>query len=80
MSTQTLLKKSKSVPFTLSFVEGIDPKMYDEAIIHSEAVKQSYDPKTQLSNMSIYAGTSMTYDTTNSGFLLGQDDTEQSDT
>jgi hypothetical protein len=80
MQTQTLPEKSRLVPFTLSFIESIDPKMYNEAIINSEAVKQSYDPKTQLSNMSIYAGTSMTYDATCSGFLLGRDDTEQSDT
>jgi hypothetical protein len=77
---QTLPEKTKLVPFTLSFVEGIDSKLYDEAIINSGIVKQSYDPKTQLSNMSIYAGTTMTYDDTYSGFLTSKDDTEQSDT
>jgi hypothetical protein len=81
MPTQTLLEKSKSVPFTLSFIQGIEREMYDKAIIDSEAMAQSYDPKTQLSNLSIYSGTNLTYDISLSGFpFKGKDDTEQTDT
>jgi hypothetical protein len=81
MQAQALLEKPKSVPFTLSFVQEIDQNMYDRAIIDSEAIQQSYDPETQLSNVSIYAGTNMTYDVSISGFLFqGKDDTQQTDT
>lgn len=80
MSTQTLLQKSKPVPFTLNFVEGIDKTMYDEEISNSETIAQSYDPITQTSNISIYAGTSLTYDSTSSGLFMTTDDNEQSDT
>jgi hypothetical protein len=54
--------------------------LYDEAIKGSEILKQSYDPETQTSNIPIYAGTSLTYDNTNSGPLMGTDDSRESDT
>lgn len=80
MTVQTLLEKPKLLPFTLSLVEKIDRKMYDEAISEAEVIKQSYDPITQLSNISIYAGTSLTYSDTYSGLLMGTDDNRESDT
>jgi hypothetical protein len=81
MKTQTLNRPASSVPFTLSFVERLDPALYDQAIQDSEVLKQSYDPKTQTSNIPVSAnGTSLTYSDTNSGLLGGTDDAEQSDT
>ena len=80
MKTQTFDETAISVPFTLSFVERLDPALYDQAIQDSELLKQSYDPKTQTSNIPIYAGTTMTYDDTLSGLLLGKDDSKESDT
>ena len=82
MKTQTLNRPTSSVPFTLSFVERLDPALYDQAIQDSEVLKQSYDPKTQTSNIPVSAndGTSLTYSDTNSGLLGGTDDAEQSDT
>ena len=80
MQTQTLSKTKKSVPFTLAFVEKLDESLYDEAIKNSQILGESYDPKTQTSNLSIYAGTSLTYENSLSGFLAFQDDTEQTDT
>jgi hypothetical protein len=80
MTAQTLLEKPKLVPFTLSLVEKIDRRMYKEAISEADAIKQSYDPTTQLSTLSIYAGTSLTYTTTGSNWLNPRDDSEESDT
>ncbi|MEG4303440.1 hypothetical protein [Microcoleus sp. D3_18a_C4] len=82
MKTQTFDETARSVPFTLSFLERLDPALYDQAIQDSEVLKQSYDPKTQTSNISVSAndGTSLTYSDTTSGFFEGTDDAEQSDT
>ncbi len=83
MKTQTLNRPASSVPFTLSFVERLDPALYDQAIQDSKVLKQSYDPKTQTSNIPVSAndGTSLTYNDTYSGLLnSSRDDTEQSDT
>jgi hypothetical protein len=80
MTTQTLPEKPKLMPFILSLVEEVDQKIYDEAINSSEKIKQFYDPKTQLSSISIHAGTSLTYSDTGTFLKFGADDTEQSDT
>ena len=82
MKTKTFDPPASSVPFTLSFVERLDPALYDQAIQGSELLKQSYDPKTQTSNIPVSAndGTSLTYSDTLSGLFLGSDDAEQSDT
>ncbi|MEG4504179.1 hypothetical protein QUA81_08660 [Microcoleus sp. F6_B4] len=81
MKTQTLDRPASSVPFTLSFVERLDPALYDRAIQDSEILTQSYDPKTQTSNIPVSAnGTSLTYSNTNSGIVWSKDDAEQSDT
>ncbi|MDQ2098579.1 MAG: hypothetical protein QQW96_13130 [Tychonema bourrellyi B0820] len=80
MKTQTLDRPASSVPFTLNFVEKLDPALYDQAIQDSEMLKQSYDPETQTSNIAIYAGTSLTYSNTRCGLLPHDDDTKQSDT
>lgn len=80
MKTQTFDETATSVPFTLSFVERLDPALYDEAIKGSEILKQSYDPETQTSNIPIYADTSLTYSDSYSGLFQGKDDAEQSDT
>lgn len=80
MKTQICDETATSVPFTLSFVEGLDQALYDEAIKGSEILKQSYDPETQTSNIPIYAGTTLTYDDTYSGIFANTDDTKQTDT
>lgn len=81
MRTQTLEHPASSVPFTLNFVERIDPGLYDQAIQDSQILKESYDPETQTSNIPVYAaGTSLTYRDTSSGILNEKDDAKQSDT
>jgi hypothetical protein len=81
MKTQTLERPASSVPFTLNFVEKIDPALYDQAIQDSQILKESYDPETQTSNIPVFAaGTSLTYRDTSSGIFSLKDDAEQSDT
>ncbi|MFB2974542.1 hypothetical protein ACE1CD_36910 [Aerosakkonema sp. BLCC-F183] len=80
MKTKTFDRPASSVPFTLSLVQKLDQALYDQAIKDSEILKQSYDPKTQTSNIPIYAGTSLTYDDTTSGIFMSKDDSQQSDT
>ena len=82
MQAQTLNKTKNPVPFTLSLVEKLDESLYDEAIENSRILEESYNPETQTSDLSIYAGTSLTYEKSWSGFLGagGLDDTEQTDT
>lgn len=80
--TATILREAvDSIPFTLNFVEKLDPVLYKEAIQSSEMIRQSYDPETQISTISVYAGTNLTYDaTTSGGIFYTNDDSEQSDT
>jgi len=81
MKTQTLDRPANLVPFTLNFVEKLDPALYDQAIQDSEILKQSYDPETQTSNIPVSAaGTSLTYRDTMSGVFAGKDDSKESDT
>ncbi|MEG4575605.1 hypothetical protein QUA56_23460 [Microcoleus sp. N3A4] len=81
MKTQTLDRPASSVPFTLNFVEKLDPALYDRAIQDSEILKQSYDPETQTSNIPVSAaGTSLTYRDTTTGILGAKDDSKESDT
>ncbi len=81
MKTKTFDRPARAVPFTLSFVERLDPALYDQAIEDSEVLKQSYDPKTQTSNIPVSAaGTSLTYRDTSSGLLSTKDDSKESDT
>ncbi len=81
MKTQTLERPASSVPFTLNFVEKIDPALYEQAIEDSQILKESYDPETQTSNIPAFAaGTSLTYNDTHSGVMSSKDDTKQSDT
>lgn len=72
---------SKNVPFTLLFVEEIDPSLYTEAIEGSNYVADSYNPETQTSDVSIYAGTQLTHNTTTCGvgFSTRTDDSEVAD-
>lgn len=81
MKTQTLERSASLVPFTLNFVEKIDPALYDQAIQNSQILKESYDPETQTSNIPVVAaGTSLTYRDTLSGPIRDPDDTKQTDT
>lgn len=80
-------KPSQKAPFTLLFSEKIDPSLYNEAIKNAGVLRDSYNPETQTSNLSILAGTdgtSLTYSDTLSGgvgpFFGTEDDTQQSDT
>jgi hypothetical protein len=52
------------IPFLLNFVIPVDQKMYDEALAACVAVGDTYDPETQTSAHTIYAGTSHTYNST----------------
>ncbi|MCT7961114.1 hypothetical protein NG791_10555 [Laspinema sp. D1] len=80
MRTQTLKRPASSVPFTLNFVEKIDTALYDQAIQDSQILKESYDPETQTSNISVFAaGTSLSYNDTYSNWG-SKDDAKQSDT
>jgi hypothetical protein len=73
-------KPSQKVPFTLLFSEKLDSSLYTDAIKDSQKLADTYNPETQTSDFSIYAGTTLTYDTTCTGLLCGDSDTEQSDT
>jgi len=75
-------KPSQKTPFTLLFSEKIDPSLYTDAIKDSQKLADTYNPETQTSDFSIYAGTTLTYDYTCCGYGLGtkQDDNEQTDT
>ena len=72
-------KPSQKAPFTFLFTEQIDPSLYAEAIKGFQKLADTYNPETQTSDFSIYAGTELTYDTTGSQWG-GSDDTKQSDT
>ena len=72
-------KPSTKVPFTLIFSEKIDLNLYHEAIKDSKKLADTYDPETQTSDFSIYAGTTQTYDNTNSGFWNSTDDSNLTD-
>jgi len=73
-------KPSQKAPFTLLFSEKIDPSLYAEAIKDSEKLADTYNPETQTSDFSIYAGTNLTYDTSGTVMGFGEDDTRQTDT
>ncbi|MEG4500411.1 hypothetical protein QUB05_01545 [Microcoleus sp. F10-C6] len=80
MKTQTLERPASSVPFTLNFVEKLDPALYDRAIQDSDILKQSYDPETQTSNIPVSAaGTSLSYRDTTTGILGARDDSKEVD-
>ncbi len=82
MSPVILHNETNSIPFTLGFVEKIDNAMYEEAIKNSNEIGNSYDPISQVSSFSIYAGTTLTYDNSMSGLFPPKsvDDTNQTDT
>ncbi|WP_254568030.1 hypothetical protein [Oscillatoria sp. HE19RPO] len=81
MRTPTLEQPASSVPFTLNFVEKINPALYDQAIQDSQILTESYDPETQTSNIPVFAaGSSLTYRDSYSGILNEKDDAKQSDT
>ncbi len=76
-------KPSQKAPFTLLFSEKIDPSLYAETIKDSQKLADSYNPKTQASDFSIYAGSGLSYEDTKSGGLgiwMDNDDTRQTDT
>lgn len=78
MKTQTLERPTSSMPFTLNFVDKIDPALYEQAIQDSQILKESYDPETQTSNIPISAaGTSLTYEDT---YKVTHKDSRQTDT
>jgi hypothetical protein len=62
-------RPSEKVPFTLLFSEKIDPSLYAEAIKGSEKLVDTYNPETQTSDFSIYAGTGETVNLTYTGPL-----------
>ena len=75
-----LLDKPQKAPFTLLFSEKTDPSLYTEAIKDSQKLADTYNPETQTSDFSIYAGTSLTYEESYSGWMTNKDDNNQTDT
>ncbi len=63
-------KESASLPFILNFVEKIDDVAYKKAVDEYELLIEKYDPKTQTSNIPVYAGTSLTYRSTGTGNIV----------
>ncbi|MEI6330900.1 MAG: hypothetical protein WCP16_16790 [Pseudanabaena sp. ELA645] len=72
-------KPSQKAPFTLLFSEKLDSSLYAEAIKDSQKLADTYNPETQTSDFSIYAGTSQTVDSTYTGIFMSTDDSEPSD-
>ncbi len=72
-------KPSQKAPFTLLFSEELDPSLYTEAIKDSQKLADTYNPETQTSDFSIYAGTTQTFDNTCSGIWQSTDDSNLSD-
>ena len=61
-------KPSQKAPFTLLFSEKLDPSLYTEALKDSQKLADTYNPETQTSDFSIYAGTAQTFTNSYSGF------------
>jgi hypothetical protein len=72
-------KPSQKAPFTLLFSEKIDPSLYTEAIKDSQKLADTYNPETQTSDFSIYAGTQQTYDNSYCGLWRETDDSNLTD-
>jgi len=72
-------KPTQKAPFTLLFSEKLDPSLYAKAIKESQELADTYNPETQTSDFSIYAGTTQTWSETGDGFLKAKDQ-EPSDT
>ena len=70
------------LPFLLALTPCIDEIMYDAAMYEAQKLADSYDPITQTSVSTIYAGGShLTYSDTHSGLMMtNTDDARQSDT
>jgi len=68
------------MPFTLCFVEKFDDAFYNEASRASVMLSQSYDPKTQTSQVGPEFGTVQTVNNTMCGSpFLRVDDSSPSD-
>ncbi len=73
-------KPSQKAPFTLLFSEKLDSSLYAEAIKDSQELADTYNPETQTSDFSIYAGTGQSVDNTYSGGIFSSvDDSQVSD-
>jgi len=57
-------KPTQKAPFTLLFSEKLDPSLYAKAIKESQELADTYNPETQTSDFSIYAGTTQTWSKT----------------
>lgn len=73
-------KPSQKAPFAILFFKKLDSSLYTEALKDSQKLADTYNPETQTSDYSIYAGTTLTYESTSTGILGTDSDTEQSDT
>jgi putative transcriptional regulator len=61
------------VPFLLAGYEGVDPTLYHTAVADAAALSSSYDPETQTARYPMFAGTALTYTTTETGNILWLD-------
>jgi hypothetical protein len=80
MTTPAPIQPASEGPFLFRLLTGIDQTTIDDAIASSKALRDAYDPSTQTSNLQIFAGSSLTYSDTHSGFMNNSDDHVQSDT
>lgn len=71
---------SNKTPFLLCFSKAIAPELFRSAVEDGARVNESYDPVTQTSVRGIFAGTSLTYDSTTTDWSVFTDDTRQVDT
>ena len=67
------------LPFLFNFLNLPSRAEFTESISGHEKVAESYCPKTQLSDHTVWAGTSKTYRTTYSGLWGGNDDAKVND-
>jgi hypothetical protein len=80
MQSQNSRSNELKLPFILNFIEPIEPSVIEDAMLQSELLADSYNPETQTSRISVYAGTHLTYDSTFSGALVSsKDDARESD-
>ena len=62
-----------AIPFLLAGYEGVDTAAYQMAVEGAAELGQSYDPESQTAKLPVFAGTALTYTTTETGNILWLD-------
>ena len=75
------MSQLREVPFIASFKPAWSDEEVDDAVCTAREAYQSYDPRTQISSIPAFAGTSRTYTSTRSGgpVIYSPDDDRVSD-